>query len=139
MSESVTLREHFLALLAASELRTADRLASQDKATATALAAAEKAVNAALAAQEKAVSLAEANSALWRASANEWRGAMTDREGQFVKTAELMSANAQIKEIKESLASTQGRGQGRGDMWGYVIGAVGLIATVAAIVGMVLK
>jgi len=43
-----------------------------------------RAVQAALAASEKAVLKAEDEAKAWRANANEWRAAMTDREKRFV-------------------------------------------------------
>jgi hypothetical protein len=95
-----------------------------------------KAVSAALAAQEKAVSVAEANSEKWRASANEWRGAMNDREGNFVKVGEYNLLLSQVKENREQLSSLMGRGQGRGDVWGWV--AAGVVALLA-IVGFLFK
>lgn len=128
-----TLLTHIVALMDSSEQRTADRFAGQEKAVAAALAAAEKAVNAALAAQEKAVSLAEGNAEKWRSSANEWRGAMDDREGNFVKIGEYTLALQQIKEIKEILANTAGRGQGWESGWKVLIALVATAASVVAI------
>src|SRR6185436_1476993 len=76
----------------------------------------EKAISAALAAAEKAVQVAEVNSEKWRANANEWRLAMDDREALFVKkeTFEGMLAGftKDIRELKERMDVSQGRGQG---------------------------
>lgn len=58
----VPLREHFETLLAEQEKRYAQRFD----------------------AQEKAIAVAEANAEKWRANANEWRQAMTDRERNFL-------------------------------------------------------
>lgn len=44
----------------------------------------EKAISKAEATSEKAIDKAEANSERWRASSNEWRGAMNDREKNFL-------------------------------------------------------
>jgi hypothetical protein len=49
----------------------------------------DKAVRAALEAAEKAVSKAEANAREWQKGANEWRGAMTDRERDFLTRREF--------------------------------------------------
>lgn len=57
---------------------------AQEKAVAAALAAQKEAVAAALAAAEKAVAVAEVNAEKWRQNANEWRGAMTDRDRNFL-------------------------------------------------------
>lgn len=88
----------------------------------------EKAVSAALVAQEKAVLVAEGTSDKWRASANEWRGAMDDREANFVKIGEYHLALAQIKEIKETLATIAGRGQGWSAGWQLLMGLATLVA-----------
>lgn len=51
----------------------------------------EKAIQAALAAAEKAVNKAETNGEKWRDNANEWRGAMGDRERDFMTRKEFYS------------------------------------------------
>ncbi len=72
-------------LIRAVDKRGEERAAAQDKAIQAALAAAEKAVQAALTAQKDAVAEAAENMKIWRDSANEWRGAMNDRETDFMK------------------------------------------------------
>ena len=90
-----TLRHHILSLIDAHDRRYEERFAARDKAVTEALAAAEKAVNAALSASDKAVNaamaatdkatvVAEINDEKWRKNANEWRGAMDDRERNFL-------------------------------------------------------
>lgn len=54
------------------------RFNDQDTSTKTALASAEKAVD-----------KAEASSEKWRQNANEWRGAMSDRERDFLSRKEF--------------------------------------------------
>lgn len=80
-----TLKEHL------DELRQAD----------------QRAVNAALAAAKEAVAIAETNAERWRASANEWRGAMNDRERNFISRQEvrgyLIAAIALIGSIAVAL------------------------------------
>jgi len=61
-SEIVSLREHFERLLDESEKRALMRYE----------------------AQERALKIAEEHAAHWRASANEWRAAMTDRDRNFL-------------------------------------------------------
>lgn len=56
------------------------------------LAEKDKALNAALASAKEAVSIAEANAEKWRNQANEWRGAMSDREKNFVTRREVWLA-----------------------------------------------
>jgi hypothetical protein len=64
--------EFMQALLAERHLQYEQRFAAQQRAIAMALAA-----------QKEATLLAEANAERWRMSANEWRGAMNDRERNF--------------------------------------------------------
>lgn len=49
----------------------------------------DKALSAALASAEKAVLKKEEEVERWRANANEWRGAMSDRERDFLTRREL--------------------------------------------------
>ena len=66
----------------------------------------EKAVAAALAAAQKAVEVAERNAEKWRDNANEWRQAMDDKDRNFVT---------------------------KNTLWGYFLGAFGLIIAVIAV------
>lgn len=68
--ETVTLKEHFEKIL-------------EEK---------DRALSAALLAAKEAVQIAERNAERWRDQANEWRGAMTDREKNFVTRRELWAA-----------------------------------------------
>jgi len=67
------------------------RFEDQVTAVQAALVAADKAVSAALIAQEKAVLKKEEEVERWRAAANEWRGAMSDRERDFLGRKEFYS------------------------------------------------
>lgn len=48
-----------------------------------------EAVRTALASAKEAVAVAESNAEKWRDNANEWRGAMTDRERDFLRRSEV--------------------------------------------------
>jgi len=89
----------------------------------------EKAISAALAAAEKAVQVAEINSEKWRANANEWRMAMGDREAHFVKKEnfEAVTNNLvkDIKELKERVDLSTGKGEGYEKVWGWIVAAAG--------------
>lgn len=67
MSDTVTLKEYYDAILAEKD----------------------KALSAALASAEKAVLKKEEEVERWRANANEWRGAMSDRERDFLTRKEF--------------------------------------------------
>lgn len=56
------------------------------------LAERDKAITSALQSAEKAVQVAETNAEKWRQNANEWRGAMTDREKNFITRREVWIA-----------------------------------------------
>jgi hypothetical protein len=129
-----TLLIHIKAMLDEAEKRTADRFAAQDKAVEKALAGQEKAVTAALASQEKAVAIAEENSKLWRQSANEWRGAMNDREGNFVKVGEYGLLLTQVKELRDAMSQSMGRGQGWASGWQILLGLAALVGVAVAMV-----
>lgn len=89
------------------DLRTADHialtaaLAAAEKAVASALAAQEKAVQAALLAVKEATDKQEREVTEWRRGANEWRGAMDDRESRFVHTETF---DAKVGAIESRLA-----------------------------------
>ena len=124
-----TLREHLL------ELRTADA----------------RAIDAALAASEKAVEVTEATNQRWGEAANEWRGAMDDRDRasaeanrQFVQRVEielmLRAIDDKMSEMKkdirgnqDQLSSLLGRSSGVTAAWGYLVGAIGIAAAVVAL------
>jgi hypothetical protein len=92
-------------------------------------AAQEKAVGAALAAAEKAVLVAEQNSEKWRSNANEWRGAMDDREEKFVLKEQLNptmhSMQKEVDELKTFKNLSTGKTIGLDKMWGYLVAAAG--------------
>lgn len=69
--------------------RLRDLIDERDRRYAELRAADRDAIQAALAAAKEAVALAEQNAERWRASANEWRGAMSDRERDFVRRSEI--------------------------------------------------
>lgn len=133
-----TLYAHLNRLIHETDRRYEERFEGQEKAVAAALAAQEKAVAAALAAAALAVDKAEANSEKWRANANEWRGAMDDREEKFMDKGEtearLTAMDRQLGDLKRSRDTSEGRIGGLSAGWGYLVGAIGLAATVIAIV-----
>jgi uncharacterized protein YhaN len=98
------------------------RLVDQDKAVQAALVAAEKAVSAALVAAERARETAETNAEKWRQNANEWRGAMTDREAKFVLKTEMESEikalqadNRTVKNMYDAIKERLDKGTGGAD------------------------
>jgi hypothetical protein len=81
MAEGVDLRDYVDTMFAEKE-----------KALQAALLAQEKAVAAALESSDKAITKAEANAEKWRENANEWRGAMDDRDKNLPSRREVETA-----------------------------------------------
>ncbi len=93
-----------------------------------ALVAQEKAVNAALAAADKAVTAAEVNAEKWRGQANEWRGAMNDRERDLMPRLEAQQRFTSIEEKIDALRGSSGAG--RRELFGWVVAGAAVIFAV---------
>lgn len=76
----------------------------------------DKAINIALAAAKEAVQVAEQNAEKWRANANEWRGAMTDREKNFMQKEEFLAYKEATEKAlsREKTISDKSEGRGTG-------------------------
>ena len=126
-------------LIVEADRRYGQRFDLQDKAVAAALVAQEKAVSAALAAAEKAVSVAEINAEKWRANANEWRGAMDDREEKMVLKDQLNPTIAglqkEVNELKASVSTSAGKSAGIEKAWGWLVAAAGSGGLLAWLLG----
>ena len=89
----------------------------------------DKAINIALAAAKEAVQIAEANAEKWRSNANEWRGAMTDREKTFMPRSEFLTYKENMEKAlyveKERSDKVEGKGMGLSDAWKILLGALG--------------
>ena len=99
----------------------------------------EKAVASALAAAEKAVYVAEQNAEKWRTNANEWRGAMDDRESRFVQKEHLNpmmgGLQKEVDELKTFVNQSMGKSMGYDKFWGYLVAAAGSGGVAAWLVG----
>jgi hypothetical protein len=119
-----TLLVHFTAQLEASNKLNAQHFALQ-----------EQAVKAALASQKALSDLASDYLRAWQSSANEWRGAMTDREKNFATIQ-------RVEALEKRMDMREGDSLGKKAMWGYVAatggivtGAVGLLAVLWSMFG----
>lgn|GEM_PF-4581990 len=92
--------------------RYTERAEAQDKAVMAALAAQKEAVAAALAAADKAVDKAETTAEKWRQNANEWRGAMSDRDRELPSRREMEQAFAAMDSRLKHLESDAERRRG---------------------------
>jgi hypothetical protein len=113
MTEEVTLREYVDAMFAERE----------------------KAIQAALASADRATAKAEMNAEKWRESANEWRGAMSDRDRELPSRREVESAYQALEGRIAALEKSNDRGEGRTEGFRLSAGMVtGLLSAVLAIV-----
>jgi hypothetical protein len=119
--ESISLREHIMALLAEMDRRFDAAIAAQDKAVQIAMIASEKAVVKAEIAAEKRFE-----------SVNEFRGQLADQAATFMPRAE---AEQRMSALGEKLDDLKGSSRaGAHTLWGYLVGAVGVVAAIVALV-----
>lgn len=92
----------------------------------------EKAVQSALAAAEKAVIKAETASEKRFESVNEFRNTLSDQARLLMPRAEteqaLKGLADKIDVVTGRLNQRDDRGKGMGEIWGYIVGAVGVLA-----------
>jgi len=89
-------------------------------------------------AQEKATEKVDQRTREEKASANEWREAMKDREQSFVARSEYTQMHKamddRVTELKEAMDRIAGKGIGLNAGWGYLVGGLGMLAAVAVAV-----
>ena len=61
-----------------------------------------------------------------------------DQIGATISTLEN-SMDSKISDVKERLTLIEGRTKGIGDSWGFVVGFVGIISAIGAIIALILK
>lgn len=127
MTDSVSLREHFEAILSEMDRRYEQRFDAQEKANTTALTAAEKAVL-------KAEVAAEARFA----SVNEFRGTLSDQTATLMPRVEAearMQAMAdKLGELGDRVNRAEGRGSGYTASWAVGVAVMGLLLGVGSFV-----
>jgi hypothetical protein len=108
------------------------------------------ALQAALAAAEQAREIERGEVQRWRDAANEWRAAMEDRERRFA-TREMVDSRSEANRaligrntddlavLSRQMATVLGRSGGLSAGWGYLVGAVGVVATVISIGALLLR
>ena len=90
----------------------------------------------ALDASEKAVEKSERAGEMWRANANEWRGAMGDRDAKFAQKEtvdrEISNLRQSLGELRRSQDAESGKDAGSHAAWGYVATAIAIAGTLIA-------
>lgn len=126
--DEVTLRQYVDAMFT-----------EKDRAVQAALDAQKEAVAAALASADKATAKAEQNAEKWRESANEWRGAMSDRDRELPSRREVEAMNAAFDARLAIVEKAVDHGAGRTEGIRITAGALaGSIASVVALAGLIL-
>lgn len=119
-------RHHYDAMREGDNLRHEQRFVAQEKAVTNALASSKEAVTKADTASEKRFD-----------SVNEFRQMVNDVVSRMMPRTEAESGMATNAEKIDALAAridrTEGRSGGLSQGWGYLVGAVGLLATFIAI------
>jgi len=114
------------AILAERDRRYGERFDAQERANSLALDAAEKAVLKAEGAAEKRFE-----------AVNEFRATLSDQAGSFATraemNAELRAIGARLERLEGHDATSDGRGMGMTQLWGYLVGGAGLIIAVVTI------
>jgi hypothetical protein len=136
-SDDISFREYVKTLIEEAEKRNADRFSAQEKAVAAALAAAEKAVAAALSAADRAVAKAEASTERRFENSNEWRNTVETLQRTYMPRTESeqhwKTTDEKLVILNERLNAIDQRGRGRGDVWAYIVAAIGVIGAVIGI------
>ena len=90
------------------------------------------AVDAALQAAEKAVGKQNESFALSIAKSETATMKQIDQQGAIIGNA-TTTLDGKINDVKERLTRIEGMSTGKKDFWGYIVGAIGLIATLITI------
>lgn len=92
----------------------------------------DKALNAALSTAKEAVAVAERNAEKWRDNANEWRGAMNDKDKNLMQKSEFYTFKdgyeKQMDELKARDDKGLGKKEGVTQLIGYILFVIALIA-----------
>lgn len=110
------------------------RFDTQEKSTIVALAAAKEAVQAALIAAKEAVQKAEFASEKRFDSVNEFRNSLKDQQTTLMSRTEADTRFKDLErragELTAQIAQKVSESRGASDLWGFIVGAVGILAAV---------
>ena len=138
VNDNITLKEYFEVIVGINDKRYEQRFNDTKIVVDAALIAADKAVAAALAGQKEAVTKAEVAAEKRFESVNEFRNTLSDQQRTLLPRLEAevkfinieKNFDSMLKEIsglRVSIANHSGVGMGMRELWGYVVGAIGLL------------
>ena len=94
-------------------------------------------VKLALDAADKAVSKAEQATEKRFESVNEFRASLADQSATLVTRTEFISkveaVAEKLSDLTDRLNRAEGKGAGIGALWGWIVGAIGLLSTVVVV------
>lgn len=144
-ADHVSLREYFQQQIDWLRAMLDERYATQVKALDAAFEAQRSAVQSALIAQQEArmAALASAKEAVAKAEAasekrfegvNEFRAQLSDQAATFISRVEYSALVERVRELAARIDKTEGRSSGLTSGWGILVGAVGLIGAIVALI-----
>lgn len=145
-----TLKEHLTALINSNDRRYQESFATSKEAVAAALAAQKELTNAAFASSEKAIVKAEEAQRDYNVRSNEFRGQLDDQAQTLMPRTETnvlmqgvnekVTDHAKVIEILSGrITAIESRGDGKSQMWQYVIAAFGIISIIAGLITFILS
>jgi len=121
--------------------RYSERFDSQDRGVNIAMTAAEKAVNAALISADNAVKKAEAAAEKRFEGVNEFRATLSDQAQTFITrtevAAKLDNHTEKLGILGTRLQTIEAHSGGLKDGWGYLVGAVGVVAGIFGVLAII--
>jgi len=87
-----------------------------------------------LAASDRALMLSSSNLEAWKASANEWRGALDDQRQEFVTKIEFQVMDGRVSKLETSQLQDTGRSSALGSVWIVAVAVIGMLLAVTGIV-----
>jgi hypothetical protein len=140
-----TLREYTLALIASNDVKYRERFESsqsavnaafiaQQTAMQTALTAQKLAIDTALAAADRAVTKAEVAAEKRFESVNEFRASLADQQRTLMPRSEsellIKTLTDKIDANTRALSATASQKAGANGLWGYIVGALGVVLAI---------
>jgi predicted ABC-class ATPase len=120
-------KEYFEAKIVANDRIYMQRFESGDKAVASALSSADRAVSKAESASEKRFD-----------SVNEFRNTLADQQRTLMPRSEseilFKSLNDKYNSLDKLVSTRQGEKKGEQNVWGYIIGALGILIAIISLV-----
>jgi hypothetical protein len=138
-----TLREYLLALLRESDDKTNARVDALQELLDRSISSLKEATRTAMCNSERAILKAEAAAEKRFDAVNEFRSVLADQQQKLLPRSEadikFQSLANQMDQAIKHQALSQGLATGRKEMWGYLVGVVGLGLTIMSIFVLIFR